>query len=82
MIRVVIAEDQSMVLSALATLLDIERDIDVGDVTRLLDGAILMLMATDPPVRRLVRSGLAASREPLALQNRNPAWPAHSVTTM
>src|SRR5687768_7636140 len=36
-IRVVIAEDQSMVLGALATLLDLERDIEV--VAQVVDGA-------------------------------------------
>jgi two-component system, NarL family, response regulator DesR len=50
MIRVVIAEDQSMVLGALAALLDIERDIDVVGQARNGSEAISLVRELEPDV--------------------------------
>jgi two-component system, NarL family, response regulator DesR len=49
-IRVLIAEDQSMVLGALAALLDIEQDIDVVGQARNGRAALELTMATRPDV--------------------------------
>jgi two-component system, NarL family, response regulator DesR len=50
MIRVVIAEDQSMVLGALAALLDIERDIDVVGQARNGREALALVRKLEPDV--------------------------------
>ena len=50
MIRVVIAEDQSMVLGALAALLDIERDIDVVGQARNGREALALVRQLEPDV--------------------------------
>jgi two-component system response regulator DesR len=50
MIRVVIAEDQSMVLGALAALLDIERDIDVVGQARNGREALALVRTLEPDV--------------------------------
>ena len=52
MIRVVIAEDQSMILGALAALLDIEQDIDVVGQASTGPEAV-QLVVTLKPVRYL-----------------------------
>ena len=50
MIRVVIAEDQSMILGALAALLDIEKDIEIVGQARNGHEAVLLVSRTRPDV--------------------------------
>ncbi len=50
MIRVVIAEDQSMILGALAALLDIEQDIEIVGQARNGHEAVLLVARTKPDV--------------------------------